>query len=44
VANIFIDELPIKGSASIYPDKNGKPEILEENPASDVLYGNMLLM
>jgi len=32
VANIFIDDLPIKGSASIYPDENGKPETLKENP------------
>ena len=32
VANIFIDDLPIKGPKSQYPDKNGDPEVLEENP------------
>jgi hypothetical protein len=32
IANIFIDDLPIKGPASIYPDKNGEPERLEVNP------------
>jgi hypothetical protein len=32
VANIFIDDLPIKGSATIYPDKNGDAETLKENP------------
>jgi hypothetical protein len=32
VANIFIDDLPIKGPATIYPDKNGNPEVLKENP------------
>ena len=32
VANIFIDDLPIKGPATIYPDKDGKPETLKENP------------
>ena len=32
VANIFIDDLPIKGPATIYPDKNGEPETLKENP------------
>lgn len=31
-ANIFIDDLPIKGPASCYPDKSGKPETLPENP------------
>ena len=32
VANIFIDDLPIKGSATIYPDRNGDAETLKENP------------
>ena len=31
-ANIFIDDLPIKGPATDYPDKNGEPETLPENP------------
>ena len=31
VANIFIDDLPIKGPASTYPDKDGNPETLAEN-------------
>jgi hypothetical protein len=30
-ANIFIDDLPIKGPATIYPDENGNPETLPEN-------------
>jgi hypothetical protein len=32
VANIFIDDLPIKGPKSTYPDANGNPETLKENP------------
>ena len=32
VANIFIDDLPIKGPVTIYPDKDGNPEVLKENP------------
>lgn len=32
VANIFIDDLPIKGPATIYPDEKGNPEVLKENP------------
>jgi len=32
VAHIFIDDLPIKGPASQYLDKNGTPETLSENP------------
>jgi transposase InsO family protein len=32
VANIFIDDLPIRGPATIYPDLHGKPEVLRENP------------
>jgi hypothetical protein len=32
IANIFIDDLPIKGPPTIYPDKAGNPEVLEENP------------
>jgi hypothetical protein len=32
VANIFIDDLPIKDPSTQYPDKDGKPEILKENP------------
>lgn len=31
-ANIFIDDLPIKGSSTDYPDADGKPEVLKENP------------
>ena len=32
VADIFIDDLPIKGPKTIYPDDNGNPEVLKENP------------
>ena len=32
VANIFIDDLPIKGPSTIYPDAEGNPETLKENP------------
>jgi hypothetical protein len=32
VANIFIDDLPIRGPATIYPDENGDSETLKENP------------
>ena len=32
VANIFIDDLPIKGPKTQYPDKNGSPETLTKNP------------
>ena len=32
VANIFIDDLPIKGPTTQYLDKDGKPETLKENP------------
>ena len=31
-ANIFIDDLPIKGPKTQYLDANGKPEVLPENP------------
>ena len=31
-ANIFIDDLPIKGPSTIYPDADGDPEVLPENP------------
>jgi len=31
-ANIFIDDLPTKGPTTQYLDKNGKPEVLKENP------------
>ena len=31
-ANIFIDDLPIKGSKTQYLDKYGKPEVLPDNP------------
>ena len=31
VANVFIDDLPIKGPKSIYPDDEGNPQVLEEN-------------
>ena len=33
VANVFINDLPIKGPTTIYTDKEGKPETLEENPS-----------
>ena len=32
VANIFIDDLPIKGPATQYLDEHGNPETLTENP------------
>lgn len=32
VANIFIDDLPIKGPVSQYLDKDGQPETIVENP------------
>lgn len=32
IADIFIDDLPIKGPSSIYPDINGNPEVLPQNP------------
>ena len=32
VANVFIDDLPIKGPETQYLDKDGKPETLIENP------------
>jgi hypothetical protein len=31
VANIFIDDVPIKGSVSQYLDKDRTPEVLKEN-------------
>jgi hypothetical protein len=31
-ANIFIDDLPIKGPVTQYSDSEGKPEVLQENP------------
>ena len=31
-ANIFIDDLPIKGPVTQYLDSEGKPEVLKENP------------
>jgi len=31
-ANIFIDDLPIKGPKTQYPDAQGNPEILKDNP------------
>lgn len=31
IANIFIDDLPIKGPVSMYLDREGKPETLKEN-------------
>ena len=31
-ADIFIDDLPIKGPKTIYPDKDGNPEVLAQNP------------
>jgi hypothetical protein len=31
-ANIFIDDLPIKGPTSLYLDATGNPEVLTENP------------
>jgi hypothetical protein len=32
VANVFIDDLLVKGPKSIYPDEEGNPELLKENP------------
>lgn len=32
VANIFIDDLPIKGPKTMYLDDKGNPEVLKENP------------
>jgi len=32
IANIFIDDLPIKGPESRYLMENGEPEVLKENP------------
>jgi RNase H-like domain found in reverse transcriptase len=32
IANIFIDDLPIKGPKTQYLDENGHPETLKENP------------
>ena len=31
-ANIFIDDLPIKGPATQYLDEHGKPEVIPDNP------------
>jgi hypothetical protein len=31
-ANIFIDDLPIKGPTTQYPDEHGNPETLPDNP------------
>ena len=31
VADIFIDDLPIKGGTTQYPDANGDPEVLQAN-------------
>ena len=32
IANIFIDDLPIKGPKTMYLDEHGNPEVLAENP------------
>jgi hypothetical protein len=32
IANVFIDDLPVKGPKTIYPDDKGNPEVLKENP------------
>lgn len=32
IANVFIDDIPIKGPTSRYEDKDGNPETLKENP------------
>lgn len=32
IADIFIDDLPIKGPVTVYPDENGNPEVLKDNP------------
>jgi len=32
IANIFIDDLPIKGPETQYPDSEGNPETLSDNP------------
>jgi hypothetical protein len=44
IANIFIDDLPIKGAATAYLDSRGQPEHLKENPGYGVLYGSTLTM
>ncbi|VDC04371.1 unnamed protein product [Peniophora sp. CBMAI 1063] len=31
-ANIFIDDLAIRGPATVYPDADGNPELFEHNP------------
>jgi hypothetical protein len=31
MANVFVDDVPIKGPASSYPDENGNLEVLKEN-------------
>ena len=31
-ANIFIDDLPIRGPETEYPDEDGNPEVLKDNP------------
>jgi hypothetical protein len=42
VANIFIDDLPIKGLTTQYLDKEGQPETLpEKSGIRRSLYGNM---
>ena len=32
IANVFIDDLPIRGPQTCYPDEQGRPEVLKENP------------
>jgi hypothetical protein len=32
MAKVFIDDLPVKGPKTIYPDEEGNPEVLKENP------------
>jgi len=41
-ANIFIDDLLIKGSKTQYLDGEGNPEVLKKNLEFDNLSGNML--
>jgi hypothetical protein len=32
VAKVFIDDLSVKGPKTIYPDEEGNPKVLKENP------------
>jgi hypothetical protein len=32
IMNVFIDDVPIRGPSTIYPDENGNPTVLTERP------------